>query len=102
MKNLKVKKIKTIFVTVIPKSHQVSLYFWPIFQDTIVHKVKGKQVEKLRDEERKEEEFDRARQDTLEKISDYGKRKEVLENADTSYLTKTKHDVCYISSFPAL
>lgn len=67
-----------------------------------MHKVKGKQVEKLRDEERKEEEFDRARRDTLEKISDYGKRKEVLENADTSYLTKTKHDVCYFSSFPAL
>ena len=69
------------------------------FQDTMVHKVKGKEVERLRDEERKEAQFDRARRDTLDKISDYGKRKEVLENADTTYLTKTKHDVCFFAFF---
>ncbi|XP_063674895.1 uncharacterized protein LOC134811769 isoform X2 [Bolinopsis microptera] len=60
--------------------------------DTMVHKVKGKEVEKLRDEERKNDEFDRARVDTIDKINDYGKRKEVLDNADTTYLTDTKHD----------
>jgi hypothetical protein len=63
------------------------------FQDTMVHRVKGKEVEKLREEEKKQKEFDRARQDTLMKIDDYGKRKEVLDNADTTYLTNTKHDV---------
>ena len=59
----------------------------------MVHKVKGKEVEKLRDEERKNDEFDRARVDTIDKINDYGKRKDVLDNADTTYLTETKHDV---------
>ncbi len=41
----------------------------------------------------KTENLKRAREDTLEKIADYGRRKEVLDNADTTYLTQTKHDV---------
>ena len=59
----------------------------------MVHKVKGKEVEKLREDEKKQEDFDRARDETMEKINDYGKRKEVLDNADTTYLTNTQHDV---------
>lgn len=59
----------------------------------MVHKVKGKEVEKLREEERKQEEFEKAKHETLMKIDDYGKRKEILDNADTTYLTNTEHDV---------
>ena len=59
----------------------------------MIHKVTGKQVEKQLDEEVKSVKHGLARQDTLEKINDYGKRKDVLENADISYLTEAVHDV---------
>ena len=59
----------------------------------MVHKVAGKEVEKQVEEEVQNEKLKLARQDTIEKINDYGKRKEVLENADTSYLTDTNYDV---------
>lgn len=60
--------------------------------DSVVHKVAGKEVEKQVEEEVQNEKLKLARQDTIEKINDYGKRKEVLENADTSYLTDTNYD----------
>lgn len=60
--------------------------------DSLVHRVNGKEVEKQREREIKEDKRELARRDTLDKIKEYGMRKEVLENADTSYLTNTAHD----------
>ena len=57
-----------------------------------MHKVSGKHVEIEKQKDQKETTHENARRDTLDKIEDYGKRKEVLGNMDTSYI-KIKHDV---------
>ena len=62
-------------------------------QDSVVRKVQGKDVVKQKKDEIRKERQKIARQDTFEKIKDYGKRKEVLENADTSYVHTTIPDV---------
>lgn len=60
--------------------------------DSVVRKVQGKDVVKQKKDEIRKERQKIARQDTFEKIKDYGKRKEVLENADTSYVHTTIPD----------
>lgn len=60
--------------------------------DSVVRKVQGKDVVKQKKDEIRHERHQIARQDTIEKIKDYGKRKEVLENADITYVHNTIPD----------
>lgn len=64
-----------------------------LFQELATRKAEGRMVEREQTRALKESQWEDARRDTLEKIVDYGRRREVLENVDTSYLTNVKHDV---------